>query len=88
MVDILALFQCLQPLLGATTSNSHFSGALAGLGFGRRVREAAQHENEQRVPTVAPHLTVVTLPLPLLVAVSAWVDVFGTWVRPKGAGGP
>ena len=35
-----------------------------------------------------PHLTVVTLPLPLLVAVSAWVDVFGTWVRPKGAGGP
>jgi membrane associated rhomboid family serine protease len=33
-------------------SNSHFGGALAGLGSGRRVREAAQHENEQRVPTV------------------------------------
>jgi glyceraldehyde 3-phosphate dehydrogenase len=33
-------------------SNSHFGGALPGLGFGRRVREAAQHENEQRVPTV------------------------------------
>ena len=33
-------------------SNSHFGRALAGLRFGRRVREAAQHENEQRVPTV------------------------------------
>jgi hypothetical protein len=33
-------------------SNSHFGGALPGLGFRRRVREAAQHENEQRVPTV------------------------------------
>jgi hypothetical protein len=37
---------------------------------------------------VAPQLTVVTLPLPLLVAVSAWVDVLGAWVRSKGAGGP
>ena len=33
-------------------SNSHFGGALSGLRFERRVREAAQHENEQRVPTV------------------------------------
>jgi hypothetical protein len=38
--------------------------------------------------SVAPQLTVVTLPLPLLVAVSAWVDVLGAWVRSKGAGGP
>jgi hypothetical protein len=37
---------------------------------------------------VAPHLIVVTLPLPLLVAVSAWVDILGAWMRPKGAGGP
>ena len=37
---------------GKKVSNSHFGGALAGLRFGRRVREAAQHENEQRVPTV------------------------------------
>ncbi len=36
---------------------------------------------------VAPHLTVVTLLLPLLVAVSAWVDVLGAWMQPKGAGG-
>jgi hypothetical protein len=33
-------------------SNSHFGGILPGLRFGRRVRETAQHENEQRVPTV------------------------------------
>jgi hypothetical protein len=31
---------------------------------------------------VAPHLTVVMLPLPLLVAVSAWVDVLGAWMQP------
>jgi hypothetical protein len=36
----------------SSDSNSHFGGALPGLRFGRRVREAAQHENEQRVPTV------------------------------------
>jgi predicted metal-dependent HD superfamily phosphohydrolase len=33
-------------------SNSHFGRVLAGFRFGRRVREAAQHENEQRVPTI------------------------------------
>jgi integrase len=33
-------------------SNSHFGRVLPGLRFGRRVREAAQHENEQCVPTV------------------------------------
>jgi REP element-mobilizing transposase RayT len=33
-------------------SNSHFGGILPGLRFGRRVRETAQHENEQRVPTI------------------------------------
>ena len=38
--------------LPSHSSNSHFGGVLAGLRFGRRVREAAQHENEQRVPTV------------------------------------
>jgi hypothetical protein len=43
--------------------------------------------DRSRAP-VAPHLTVVTLPLPLLVAVSAWVDVLGAWMQPKGAGGP
>ena len=37
---------------------------------------------------VAPQLTVVMLPLPLLVAASAWVDVLGAWVQPKRAGGP
>jgi hypothetical protein len=37
---------------------------------------------------VAPQLTVVMLPLPLPVVVSAWVDVLGVWVQPKGAGGP
>ncbi len=41
-----------------------------------------------RIAWVAPHLTVVMLPLPLLVAVSAWVDVLGAWMQPKGAGGP
>jgi prevent-host-death family protein len=40
------------------------------------------------VRRVAPHLTVVMLPLPLLVAVCAWVDVLGAWMQPKGAGGP
>ena len=37
---------------------------------------------------VAPQLTVVMLPLPFPVVVSAWVDVLGVWVQPKGAGGP
>lgn len=37
---------------------------------------------------VAPQLTVVMLPLPFPVVVSAWVDVLGVWVPPKGAGGP
>ena len=37
---------------------------------------------------VAPHLTVVTLSVPLVVVVSAWVDVLGAWVRPKGTEGP
>src|SRR5918999_1300788 len=36
---------------------------------------------------VAPQLTVVMLPLPFPVVVSAWVDVLGVWVQPKGAGG-
>ena len=34
----------------------------------------------------SPQLTVVMLPLPLLVAVSAWVNVLGAWVQPKRAG--
>jgi hypothetical protein len=38
--------------------------------------------------SVAPQLTVVMLPLPFPVVVSAWVDVLGVWVQPKGAGGP
>jgi hypothetical protein len=38
--------------------------------------------------TVAPQLTVVMLPLPFPVVVSAWMDVLGVWVQPKGAGGP
>jgi hypothetical protein len=43
---------------------------------------------EQEEIQVAPQLTVVMLPLPFPVGVSAWVDVLGAWVQPQGAGGP
>jgi site-specific recombinase XerC len=50
----------------------------------RTVQELLGHQDVR----VAPQLTVVMLPLPFPVVVSAWVDVLGVWVQPKGAGGP
>ena len=53
-----------------------------------RLAQAQKHLSVLSFPTVTPHLTVVMLPLPLLGAVSACVDVLGAWMQPTGAGGP